>query len=208
MKPRLAREIGIELLGASFELARAFGRAARLALEVFLLDLETRERRSLHRFGFAKRRQSFGKAKLFVEGLGFGFRRRAEAHHRIGQLRLLVLDALLRVLPSQMQGERFLLTDVVRQLLVAPRLPRLPLQRFRLRLKLPDDIVQPLDVGFGRLELEFRFVAARVQSRDAGCVFEDAPALLGLGIDESRRSAPAARAPASALRSRRLRTKL
>ena len=47
MKPVSRAKIGFELLGAGFEFAGAFGGAIRLAIEVFLLDLEARQRSGL-----------------------------------------------------------------------------------------------------------------------------------------------------------------
>ena len=56
--------------------------------------------------------------------------------------------------------------------------------RISIAIELADDVAEPLDIGFGGLEPQFRLVAARVQARDAGGVFEDAAALFRLGVDE------------------------
>ncbi len=181
---RFACEVGIELFCTCFEFARPVGSTLGLAIQIFLLDFEPRQSGGLHGFGFAKWRQALGKAQFFVEGIGFGLGRRAETRHGIRQVRLVVLDTLLRVLPCEMHGKRFLLTDFAGNFLVAARLPRLPLQSLRLRLQLADDIAEALDVGLGRPETQFRFVAARVQAGDAGRVFENTAALLRLGVDQ------------------------
>ena len=79
-------------------------------------------------------RQRFGKPQFFVKCLNFGLGRRSKARHGVGEFRLIALDALLRVLPGKMHRERFLLADLAREILIAPRLPRLTLQRLSLRL--------------------------------------------------------------------------
>ena len=81
-------------------------------------------------------------------------------------------------------SERLGLADLARKLLVAPRLPRLPLQAFDLRVELAQDVAEAREVGFGRLQAQLGLVAAAVQAGDAGGILEDAAALLGLGVDD------------------------
>src|SRR4029078_3491412 len=46
-------EIGVELLGSGLKFSSPFGRTLRLAIEIFLLDLEPVERRGRRRFPLA-----------------------------------------------------------------------------------------------------------------------------------------------------------
>ena len=183
-EPGFAREIGFELLQARIEFASPIGRTLRLALQVFLLDFESRQRRSFFGFGFAKRRQPFRQTKFLVEGFRFRFRRGSETRHCVRELRLVLVDTRLRILPGQMHRQRFLLADFARDFLITASLPRLPLQRIRLRLQLPDDIAQAFDIRLSRPESQFRFMPARMQTGDACCIFKDAPPMLWLGVDE------------------------
>ena len=83
-----------------------------------------------------------------------------------------------------MQKEGFGGADFARNILIPPCLPGLALQGFRLALQLAKHVAQAFHVAFGGLQAQFGFMAARVQSGDAGSVFENAAALLGLRIDD------------------------
>jgi hypothetical protein len=63
-------------------------------------------------------------------------------------------------------------------------LARLLLQAVDLAGQLPDHVLNTGEVGFGRLQPQLGFVAARMKAGDAGGVFQHAAALLGLGLND------------------------
>ena len=74
--------------------------------------------------------------------------------------------------------------DLDRQLAgIALGLARLALQPLELAAELADHR-EAREIGLGSLEPQFGLVAAPVQAGDAGCVLQDAAALLGLGVDD------------------------
>ena len=83
-----------------------------------------------------------------------------------------------------MQHDRIELADLGGDLFVAPRLPGLTLQAFDLRVELAQNVVEALQVALGGLEAQLGLVPATVQTGDAGCILQDASALLGFGVDE------------------------
>ncbi len=83
-----------------------------------------------------------------------------------------------------MQQQRFGLAQCLGQAAIAFSLPRLLLQRLRLGFDLGQNFVEPLQIGFSGFQLQIRLVTARVQPGDAGCVFENAAAIFGLGRDK------------------------
>ena len=72
----------------------------------------------------------------------------------------------------------------VGDLLVAARLPCLPLQALDLRVELAQDVVEAGEIALGGAQAQLRLVPAAVQAGDAGGVLQDAAALLGLGVDQ------------------------
>ena len=83
-----------------------------------------------------------------------------------------------------MEQHGFRLAHLGGDLAVADRLARLLLQAFHLAGELADHVLDAGEVGFGRLQSQFGFVAAGMQAGDAGGVFQHAAALLGLGLDD------------------------
>ena len=67
---------------------------------------------------------------------------------------------------------------------IADRLARLLLQPVDLGGELADHVLDPQQVGFRRLQPQFRLMPARMQAGDAGGFFQHAAALLGLGLDD------------------------
>ncbi len=86
--------------------------------------------------------------------------------------------------PADMEQRRFGLADFPAQRAIADGKPRLPLQRFQLLLDLADDVVDTLEVLFGRLQPEFGLVPPRMQPRNARRLFEQRAARLRLGGDQ------------------------
>ncbi len=70
--------------------------------------------------------------------------------------------------------------DVGGELLEARCLPGLPLQALDLAFQLRRDVIETLEIGFGGAEPQFGLVAARMQAGDAGGLFQQLPARLGL----------------------------
>ena len=63
-------------------------------------------------------------------------------------------------------------------------MPYLLFQAAQLRIIGTQHIVDAQDVLFGGLELQFRFVAARLQSGGAGSFFQNLAAILRFGADK------------------------
>ena len=83
-----------------------------------------------------------------------------------------------------MEQRGFLLAHLRRHIAIAHRLTRLALQRIHLRGELADHVLQPLQILLGRAQPQFGFVAARMQTGNAGGLFQHAAALFGLGLDD------------------------
>ncbi len=67
---------------------------------------------------------------------------------------------------------------------VTDRLPRLLFERVDLSGKLIDDVLEPGEILLCRAQPQLRLVPPRMQPRYTGRLFEDPPALLGLGLDD------------------------
>ncbi len=80
--------------------------------------------------------------------------------------------------PAQMEQQRFGAAHLAGNVAVAHRLPRLRLQRRDLGGELADDVLDPRQILLGGLEPQLGLVAARMQSGNAGRLFEHAPALI------------------------------
>ncbi len=82
------------------------------------------------------------------------------------------------------QQFRLGLADGAGDIAVAAGLPRLPLQRAKLHLELPAQILGARQVGLGGAQLQLRLVAARVQAGDAGRLLQHRAAVLRPGGDQ------------------------
>ena len=69
-----------------------------------------------------------------------------------------------RVAPSQCQQQALLLANIVGDVLVARRLARLALEAVDLARDLDDDVLEPLQIVFGRVQPHLGLVPARVQA--------------------------------------------
>ncbi|HEY4958520.1 MAG TPA: hypothetical protein VII31_11960, partial [Caldimonas sp.] len=96
---------------------------------------------------------------------------------RVGQTRARRLDGFgqLPILPGE--EDFFPAPQLVAQLLVAPRLAGLPLQRPALLLDLEDDVVDAREVEPRRLQLQLRRAPARLVLRHARRFFDQLPAI-------------------------------
>ena len=180
----LARHVAAELLDAGLELLLPVGGALRLALQILLLDLEAGEDGALGRFLIAQRLQLAGGFGLGSDRLGLGLGGAPHLLQRRGEIGFPGIDLALRIRPLQVEDDGLELADLGRDLLVAPRLAGLPLQALDLRVELAQDVVEAGEIAFGGAQPQLRLVAAAVQAGDAGGVLQDAPALLGLGVDQ------------------------
>ena len=89
-----------------------------------------------------------------------------------------------RLLPGAPHSGGLHLADLRRKLAVAGRLTGLPLEAAHLRLQLAGDILQPVQIGFGGVELQLGLVAAGIEAGDAGGLLQNAAARLRLGVDD------------------------
>ena len=76
------------------------------------------------------------------------------------------------------------LADRAGDVAVAAGLPRLPLQRAKLRLELAAQILRPRQVGLRGAQLQFRLVAPRMQAGDPGRFLQHRAPILRLGGDQ------------------------
>ena len=100
------------------------------------------------------------------------------------QLRAGGFSRLARLSPAQMRKQGFQPMDFFRQAAVTPRLARLTLEAGQLALHLGRHFGEALEVGLRRVELQFSFMAARVEAGDPGGFLKDAAAVLRLGADQ------------------------
>src|SRR5208283_51396 len=86
--------------------------------------------------------------------------------------------------PAQVEQQRFGSAHLAGNIAVAHRLPRLGLERSDLRGKLADDVLNPRQIVLGGLQPQLRLVTARMQSGNAGSLFEDAASLVRPRLDD------------------------
>ncbi len=180
----LAGDIGFKLTCARFQFLGAAHRTLGFPIDVLTFDFETRERGGFNGLLFAQGGHGFRQRDFMIEGLRIGFRGGAKLRHGLRKRTFFVHHRLLRRAPGQVQQKCLCLADLGRNLLVAARLPRLPFQALRLRVHLAEDVIEARKVGLGGFQAQFRFVAAGMETRNARGVFQNAAALLGLGIDD------------------------
>ena len=169
-----AVELGDALLGALF-----------LAVEHVAGGGEALQSGSGAGFGLAQRRQLGGAFGLDAGGLGllagaFGHL----AHGEVMGVRGISVTSVLASSQRRSEQHGFRLAHLGGDLAEADRLPRLLLQAFHLAGELADHVLDAGEVGFGRPQSQFGFVAAGMQAGDPGGIFQHAPALLGLGLDD------------------------
>ena len=93
-------------------------------------------------------------------------------------------DVGIRLDPAQMIKHRLGLADLGGDFAVADRLARLLLQPVHLSGELSNHILDAGEVGFGRLQPQFRFMPASMEAGDAGGIFQHTAALFGLGLND------------------------
>ncbi len=117
-------------------------------------------------------------------GLGGGLGRRRHGKPRRMQGRLRLAAHRLGAGALDRQQFRLGLPDGPGDVAVAAGLPRLPLQRAKLRLELAAQILCARQVGLGGAQLQLRLVPARMQAGDAGGFLQHRAAILRPGGDQ------------------------
>ncbi len=120
---------------------------------------------------------ALGRLGLFPRALGDDPHRRVFGVLRLGKFRV-------GGDPAQVQQHRLGFAHLLRDRAVTDGLPRLLLERLHLPGKLIDDVLEPREVLLCRAQPQLRLVPPCVQPRYPGRLLEDAPALLGLGLDD------------------------
>ena len=180
----LAGPVALQLREPALQLPAPLVRALGLALEVLVFDLEAVQDGALRGLLLAQGLDPGGRLGFPAQRLRLGLRGLPEPLQRDRQLGLARIDLALGVHPVQIEDDRVEPADLAGQLLVAARLARLALQALDLRLELAQDVVEAREVVIRRPEAQLGLVPAAVQAGDARRVLQDAPALLGLGVDD------------------------
>ena len=180
----LARDVVLELREPAIELGDALLGAGLLGVERVAGDDQALQGGGGARFGLAQRRHRGGRGLAALAGLGLGDGGVGDRAHAQILGALGVGDLGLGAEPAQVVQRGLDLAHLGRDVAVADRLPRLALERVDLAGQLVDHVLDPQEVGLGRLQPQFGLVAARVQAGNAGGLFQHAAALLGLGLDD------------------------
>ena len=180
----LARDVVGELRQPAVELGQALAGAGLLGVERVAGNQQALQGRGGARFGLAKRRHAQCRFLAALAGLalgdgGFGDGADAQILGAVGFRHLFV-----GALPAQIIERGLDLADFGRDVAVADCLAGLALERVDLAGQLLDHVIDPEKVRFRGLEAQLSLVTARVQAGNSGGLFEDAAALLGLGLDD------------------------
>ncbi len=155
-----------------------------LALQAVLLDRQAVQHRRGDGLLFAQGLDRF----LGLQRLLGGDPGRARGDlHRSGRLARFAFRLVLGpqgLAPAGEQHGRLQHADLGGQALVLLRRPRLAPQPPERALQLPRHVVQPHEVGLGGAQAQLGLVAAGVQARDPGRLFQDHAPVLRLGGDQ------------------------
>ncbi len=179
-----AYDIVAELDQPAVELGHAVLGAGLFAFERLARDHQPLQGGRSLGLGLAQRRQLGCHQRLPLRCLGL--RAGALGHQPNGQiLGALCLGELgIGRDPAQVEQGGFGLAHLLGDRAVADRLPRLPLERVDLGGELSDHVLEPVEILLGCAQPKLRFVPPRMHARNARRLFEHAPALLGLGLDD------------------------
>ena len=146
-------------------------------------QVEALQFRSGLRFGLTQRSQRLG--RMFPGGGGGGDPFGEGCHDAVGlgQLGAGFGALCLGGFPAVVQYRRFGLAQVVGDVAVALRLPRLFLEIGKLGFQRGQDVVEPRQIGFGATQAEFGLVAPGMQAGDPGCFFQQHTPGGWLGVD-------------------------
>jgi hypothetical protein len=179
-------QILADLLGPRLDLGLAALGLRHLAVEIGLLGADPLQHGGAHHLVLAQRGQRLGRGIARPAGFRCGARAFGQPPHRRVELGFLVGRRFDRGGPGEMELGGFEAADGAGQFLVADGLAGLALEALKLGIELADDVVDARQVGLGALQLELRLVAPHMQAGDAGGFLQDAPARLGLGVDDLR----------------------
>jgi len=140
-------------------------------------DGQALERCGADRLLLAQERQLLAKLIAMPQRLGCRPRMLGEDPGCLVERLSVTLGCLGGLFPDKIETGGLELADLGRDRFVFLRLPRLTLEARKLRFELADDVVEPGQVLFRRLELEFGLVASGMESHDACRLFENEPAL-------------------------------
>ena len=179
-----ARDVGGELRQAAVEFGDALLGALFLAVEQFARIGQALQPGRGAGFALAQRRQFGGADRLDAGGFGLF----AGAFGHLANVEVMGARGFRHVgiglEPAQMEQRGFGLAHLGGDFAEPDRLPRLLLQAVDLAGELADHVLDAGEVGLGRPQPQFGFVAAGMQAGDAGGVFQHAAALFGLGLND------------------------
>ena len=183
-KGALAGEVGSDLSKPALVGVARFGDAGFLGVQRLAGDDQPLQGLGSLSFGLPQPGQALGVGRP----LG-GFRR--HRLHVVADCNLGIVEGeprhgqrAFRRDPAQMEQDGLGLPDLLADVAVARRLPRLLLQRAKLGVHGDDDVVQAQQVGFGGLQAKLGLVPAGVQAGDAGGFLQQHPPLGRFGIDD------------------------
>ena len=180
----LALAIRAELDEPSRELGDALLGSRRLAFEGFAGGDEPLQDGGGPRLALAQRRQVGSGVGLAGGGFRLGAGAVGDLAYRRDMRGVGLGHLVLRLHEAQVEQCGLRLADVLRQRAIAYRLAGLALQRIDLARELADDVFEPGEVLLGGAQAQLGLVAARMQSGDAGGLFQHPAALLGLRLDD------------------------
>jgi hypothetical protein len=158
--------------------------ALLLAVEFGPRQGQPLQRRRSFRLRLAQIRHFGGEIRLTRRFPGGIPGRLADRRLGIAQSRRDLQPLLHRQAPAAVQQHRLGPADLFAHGAVARRLAGLLTQAVELGAERLDHILQPLEIGLGGLQAQFRFVPAGVQAADIGGFLQNHPAFRGLGADD------------------------
>ena len=93
---------------------------------------------------------------------------------------------IIRLTPATIEQHAFCLTQLIANLAVARRLPGLARKLGQLAGQLLNHIIHARQVCLGTVELQFRLMPPLIKARNPRRLFQNAPSVLGLGVDQLR----------------------
>jgi hypothetical protein len=168
----------------SLQFGGAIARAALFAVERFARQNQPVQPCAGARLFLAQGRQSRGGDCLQPRRLGLVGGALGDVAHIGVEPVLRVDEALLFVAPGNMKRQRLIATDFGGEAFIARRLSRLSLQTLDLLVDLRQHVLESHEIFLGAFQAQLGLMAARMQARDAGRLFEDQSARLRFGRDD------------------------
>ena len=180
----LAADVLVELSETPGEFVAAAENPACFLVKLRTGDLQPLKGGSAFCLLLAQFRHLQARNRLQLGGLHLVVRLLGDQRHGLVQRAFGLALGPLRLCPADVQQHGVMGADIGRQLLEAIGLACLALEAFDLAFELGGDVFQPLQIGFGGAQSQFRLVAAGMQTGNAGGLFEQLPTRLGLGLDQ------------------------